>query len=86
MRDHRTSDLVIMLAHTLQCEKCRQRLLDDPARLSIGRKLTAEQRERLMALEPEHFETSATLARATGLNASDLIEGMDHPRARLRHL
>lgn len=82
----RTSDLAVLLGHAMQCEMCRERLLAAPERATIGRKLTADQRERLLALTSEDFENAQILAAAAGLSAQELREGIDHPRARLRHL
>lgn len=86
MTSSRTSDLAILLAHALQCEDCRQRMLAEPERVHIGRKLTDQQRELLLQLTPEDFENSAMLARAVGMDETELVEGINHPRARLRHL
>ena len=85
MTSDRTSDLAILLGHAFQCEDCRNRLLDEPERVLVGRKLTQEQRERLTKLTPQDFGNSQTLAAAVGLSAADLVEGVNHPRARLRH-
>lgn len=86
MYESRTSDLAIILGHALQCDACRQRLLNDPERVLVGRKLSEEQRERLLALTPEQFENSLTLAEAMEMEPAELMEGFNHPRARLRHL
>ena len=85
MNSDRTSDLAILLGHAFQCEDCRNRLLDEPERVLIGRKLTQQQRERLTKLTPQDFGNSQTLATAVGLSAAELVEGVNHPRARLRH-
>jgi hypothetical protein len=82
----RISDLAVLLGHAMQCEMCRERLLAAPERATVGRKLTADQRERLLQLTAEDFENSQTLATAVGLSPQELREGIDHPRARLRHL
>lgn len=82
----RTSDLAILLGHVMQCEACRDRLLAAPERATVGRKLSNEQRERLSHLSSEDFENSQMLAAAVGISAQELREGIDHPRARLRHL
>lgn len=86
MRTDRTSDLAIVLGHALQCEACRDRLLMEPDRVLIGRKISGEQRQRLLALSAEDFENSQTLAAALGIERAELIEGSNHPRPRLRHL
>ena len=54
-------------------------------RVLVGRKLTQQQRERLTKLTPQDFGNSQTLATAVGLSAAELVEGVNHPRARLRH-
>lgn len=82
----RTSDLAILLGHVLQCEACRDHLLAAPERYTVGRKLSAEQRTRLQQLSSEDFENSQALAAAVGLSPQELAEGINHPRARLRHL
>jgi hypothetical protein len=82
----RTSDLAILLGHAMQCETCRDRLLAAPERAIVGRKLSNEQRQRLLQLTNEDFENSQTLAAAVGLSPQELRDGVDHPRARLRHL
>ena len=82
----RTSDLAILLGHVMQCEACRDRLLAAPERATVGRKLSNKQRERLSHLSSEDFENSQMLAAAVGISAQELREGIDHPRARLRHL
>ncbi len=82
----RTSDLAVLLGHAMQCEECRDRLLAAPERIAVGRKMSADQRERLLALSSEDFENAQILAAAAGLSAQELREGIDHPRARLRHL
>lgn len=86
MSESRTSDLAILLGHALQCAPCRDRLLAAPERTLVGRKVTAEQRGRVAALTQKDFENTATLAAAVGLTSLELMEGQNHPRARLRHL
>lgn len=85
MSETRTSDLAILLGHALQCEVCRNRLLAETDRVLVGKKITTEQRASLARLTQEDFENSLTLAAAAGLAASELTEGANHPRARLRH-
>jgi hypothetical protein len=82
----RASDLAILLGHAMQCEMCRDRLLAAPERAIPGRKMSAEQRERLLQLSFEDFESIQLLAAAAGLSSQELAEGIEHPRARLRHL
>ena len=85
MNSDRTSDLAIVLGHAFQCEDCRNRLLTEPERVLVGRKITQQQREQLLKLTPQEFGNSQTLAAAVGLSAAELLEGVNHPRARLRH-
>ena len=85
MNSDRTSDLAIVLGHAFQCEDCRNRLLTEPERVLVGRKITQQQREHLLKLTPQEFGNSQTLAAAVGLSAAELLEGVNHPRARLRH-
>lgn len=86
MEQPRTSDLAIVLGHALQCEACRQRLLEEPDRVLVGRKITATQRADLAQLGEEDFASAATLAAAAGIPMAELVDALDHPRARLRHL
>ena len=86
MPSSRTSDLAILLGHVLQCESCRARLLEEPERVIIGRKLTEDQRAKLRNLSPKDLENAEALAGAMGLSVAQLKEGFNHPRARLRHL
>lgn len=82
----RVSDLAVLLGHVMQCEMCRERLLESPERATMGRKMTTEQRRLIARLTPEDFENANILAAAVGISASELNEGINHPRARLRHL
>jgi hypothetical protein len=52
----------------------------------VGRKLTGDQREKLRNLSSADLENAESLASAMGLDAALLKEGINHPRARLRHL
>lgn len=85
MSSDRTSDLAVLLGHALQCEPCRDRLLAEPDRVVLGRKISNEQRELLAQLSPEDFESTATLAAAVRLDIGELRDGLNHPRARMRH-
>ena len=85
MSSDRTSDLAILLGHALQCEPCRDRLLTEPDRVVVGRKISNEQRTLLAQLTPEDFGRSETLAAAVGLSIDELRDGQNHPRARMRH-
>lgn len=86
MNSDRTSDAAILLGHVFQCEECRNRLLREPERVIVGRKLTAEQRRSLVKLTPQDFSNTQTLSAATGIGVAEIVEGINHPRARLRHL
>ena len=86
MTSDRTSDLAVLLGHAFQCEDCRSRLLSEPERVIVGRKLTQEQRVRVLKLTAQDFGSAQVLASAVGLTAAELVEGINHPRARLRHL
>lgn len=86
MQETRASDLAILLGHALQCEACRERLLTAPDRVLVGRKISAEQRGQVAKLKAEDFESAAALAAAVGMSLAELVEGQNHPRARLRHL
>lgn len=86
MTSDRTSDLAILLGHAFQCEECCSRLLAEPERAIVGRKLSQEQRARLLKLTAQDFGSIQSLASAVGVSASELVEGVNHPRARLRHL
>lgn len=81
----RTSDLAILLGHAVQCEECRDRLLQEPERVLVGRKISNQQRELLSQLSPEAFENMSALAGVVGLDVNELRDGVNHPRARMRH-
>lgn len=61
-------------------------LLSKPELYWIGFKLSDSQREAIRGLEDDSFQTLTRLSEETGLSVQDLEEGIDHPRARLRHL
>jgi hypothetical protein len=86
MLNHRVRDYLILIGHTWICTECRQRLIDDPETLLIGHKLTDEERERVVDLSEESYQTMLELAAATDLSMDDLRMAIDHPRSRLRHL
>lgn len=85
MSSDRTSDLAILLGHAMQCEPCRDRLLTEPDRVVVGRKISNEQRALLAQLSPEDFDSAVILAAAVGLDVGELRDGQNHPRARMRH-
>ena len=86
MSADRTSDIAILLSHTMQCAECRDRLLSQPDRVLIGRKISEQQRAMLSSLSAEDFESAVTLAAAAGANSEELRDALNHPRARMRHL
>ena len=67
MSQTRVSDLAILLGHALQCDECRRRLLEEPDRVIIGRKIAPETREKLMVLTAENFESAIALAAAVAI-------------------
>ena len=81
-----TRELLIVLAHAEWCDPCRQRLLNEPAAVLLGRALTSEEKDALTKLTAEDFGTEERLARAVGLSAAELGSYSDHPVVRLRHL
>jgi hypothetical protein len=86
MLNHRVRDYLILIGHTWICTECRQRLISDPEATLIGHKLTEEERERLVELSDDSYQTMMELAAATDLSMDDLRLAIDHPRSRLRHL
>ncbi|MEZ4615243.1 MAG: hypothetical protein R2867_06990 [Caldilineaceae bacterium] len=45
-----------------------------------------QQRESILSLTEESFQTTMKLAELTGMSIHELDEAINHPRARLRHL
>lgn len=82
----RVTDYALLLGHAWRCSACRASLLADPGATWIGFKLSEEQRERILAMDEDDYQTVEALARAAGLTMDELYEAIDHPRARLRHL
>ncbi len=82
----RVTDYALLIGHVWRCAECREGLLADPEHYWIGFKLSDEQREIIRNLSDESFQTMNGLAETTGLKPRELEEGIDHPRARLRHL
>ncbi|NOZ30127.1 MAG: hypothetical protein GXP39_19020 [Chloroflexi bacterium] len=78
-------ELLILAGHAWQCPDCRLRLLEAPEKVLSGRRLSAEERERLTKLEAEHFTSISALAQALDVEVNDLYEIMNHARTRLRH-
>jgi len=79
-------EVLIVLAHTAWCDPCRQRLLNEPAAVFIGRALTPEEKDLLAKLSADDFASEERLARAADLSAEELESYRDHPVVRLRHL
>lgn len=82
----RVTDYALLIGHVWRCTACREGLLSDPDHYWIGFKLYEEQREKIRKLNDESFQTMSRLTEETGLTQRELEEGIDHPRARLRHL
>ncbi|MCB0047097.1 MAG: hypothetical protein KDD92_16860 [Caldilineaceae bacterium] len=82
----RVSDYALLLGHAWRCPECRVALLGNPAVTWIGFKLSEDQRERILAMDDDAYQTVEALALAADLSMDELYEAIDHPRARLRHL
>lgn len=82
----RVTDYALLIGHVWRCTACRDNLLDHPETTWIGYKLSQFQRDAIRSLTVDHFQTATSLSKATGLDEATLYEGIDHPRARLRHL
>jgi len=82
----RVRDFALLIGHAWRCTHCREDLLAEPTAACIGFKLDDEQREAILSLTDESFNTVAKLAESTGLPIRELDEAIEHPRARLRHL
>jgi hypothetical protein len=78
-------EVMIVLAHALQCQTCRDRLLSAPAPVLSGRALTAQEKETLSGLSSEVFGDAGKLATAVGCPVGQIEEYRDHPVVRLRH-
>lgn len=82
----RIRDYALLMAHTWRCSSCREALLEQPQSAWVGYKLDEQQREQILDLTDESFQTIMRLSEETGLTVRELEEAIDHPRARLRHL
>ncbi len=82
----RVSDYALIIGHTWRCATCREQLLETPRTLWMGYKLSELQREQILELSSDSFNTIMALAEATGLAIDEIDAAIDHPRARLRHL
>lgn len=82
----RVRDFALLIGHVWRCSTCRNALLERPESVLVGYKLDDFQRECLLKLTEDSFQTMMKLAAQTGLSDRELNEVVDHPRARLRHL
>lgn len=82
----RVRDFALLIGHVWRCATCRIALLERPESVLVGYKLDDLQRECIMKLTEESFQTMMRLSEQTGLSDRELNEVVDHPRARLRHL
>jgi hypothetical protein len=78
-------EVMLVLAHAISCTPCRERLLDQPSAIFMGRSLQADEKEALAKLTSKDFVTPELLARAIGVPVDELNTFRDHPVARLRH-
>lgn len=79
-------EFLIVLAHAHLCTVCRDQLLNRPAAVLVGHRLTAAEKETLEALKFEDFLTPEALAHAAGVSVADLSAYCDEAVVRLRHL
>ena len=82
----RVPDYALIIGHVWRCASCRDALLERPESTWLGYKLNEEQRERILVLSDDAFQSMMVLSEATGLTAHELEVAIEHPRARLRHL
>ncbi len=82
----RVRDFALLIGHVWRCSTCRDALLERPATVLVGYKLDDGQREAVLKLTEDSFQTTMKLVEQTGLSDRELNEAIDHPRARLRHL
>ena len=78
-------EVLIILAHALDCGLCRAKLLADPTSVFAGRALTPDEKDTLSELGSKDFVTEMLLARSVGATLDELHSFRDHPVARLRH-
>ena len=86
MSSVRVRDFALLIGHAWRCTRCREALLEAPQSAWIGFKLDEQQRESILSLTEESFQTTMKLAELTGMSIHELDEAINHPRARLRHL
>ncbi len=82
----RVRDFALLIGHVWRCSTCRNALLERPAIVLVGYKLDDNQREAILKLTEDSFQTTMKLVEQTGISDRELNEAIDHPRARLRHL
>ena len=82
----RVQDFALIIGHAWRCTNCRDALLENPEATWVGYKLSEDQRERILKLTNESFQTMMNLVEVTGLSEKELEAAVEHPRARLRHL
>lgn len=82
----RVQDFALIIGHVWRCTTCRDALFESPETVWLGYKLNDYQRERILNLSDESFQSMAKLCEDTGLAAAELEAAIEHPRARLRHL
>lgn len=82
----RVSDYALIIGHVWRCMACRDALFANPETVWLGYKLSDFQRERILQLSDESFQSMARLCENTGLDVRELETAIEHPRARLRHL
>lgn len=82
----RVRDFALLIGHAWRCTRCREMLIESPKSACIGFKLDEEQRECILNLTEESFQTTIKLVELTGIPMRELDEAINHPRARLRHL
>jgi hypothetical protein len=82
----RVQDYALIIGHVWRCTGCRDALFESPETVWLGYKLSDLQRERILQLSDESFQTMNRLCEETGLDAKELEAAIEHPRARLRHL
>ncbi len=81
----RVQDFALLIGHAWRCLDCRETLLKRPIHTAVGFKLSQDQRDRLVELTDESFQTMERLSKETGLTHAEIEAGIEHPRARLRH-
>lgn len=82
----RVTDFALVIGHVWRCTSCREALLREPVQMTVGYKLSQEQRACISQLSDDDFRTMMHLAEVTNLSSIELDAAIDHPRARLRHL